>query len=141
MCSPLIGKHPIRELKAPVILDMLRQIEQRGAVDELPEFIRTLEKNEVHMSPPTRILTRLMMLVFIRTSEPTETQWREIDLDHEVWVVPWQRMKMGKRKVDHHVFLPRRGWAAGTACGHRRQQIPVPEPQSAPPATGEYWRG
>ncbi|MBC7414353.1 MAG: integrase arm-type DNA-binding domain-containing protein, partial [Herminiimonas sp.] len=30
---PLIGKRPISEIKAPVILDMLRQIEKRGAVD------------------------------------------------------------------------------------------------------------
>ncbi|HJV73013.1 MAG TPA: integrase arm-type DNA-binding domain-containing protein [Noviherbaspirillum sp.] len=161
---PLIGKYPIKELKAPVILDMLRQIERRGAVemarrqaqvcgqifryavatgiaeydplpslrgalrptprghhaaitpDELPEFLRILEKNEVHMSPPTRILTRLMLLVFVRTSELTETPWSEIDLANEEWVIPWQRMKMGKRKinprkVDHHVFLPRQGWA------------------------------
>jgi integrase len=161
---PLIGKYPIKDLKAPVILDMLRQIERRGAVemakrqaqvcgqifryavatgvaeydpvpslrgalrptprghhaaitpDELPEFLRILAKNEVHMSPPTRILTRLMLLVFVRTSELTETPWSEIDLDNEEWVIPWQRMKMGKRKinprkVDHHVFLPRQGWA------------------------------
>jgi len=161
---PLIGKYPIKELKAPIILDMLRQIERRGAVemarrqaqvcgqifryavatgvaeydpvpslrgalrptprghhaaitpDELPEFLRILAKNEVHMSPPTRILTRLMLLVFVRTSELTETPWSEIDLVNEEWVIPWQRMKMGKRKinprkVDHHVFLPRQGWA------------------------------
>lgn len=30
---PLIGKYPIKELKAPIILDMLRQIERRGAVE------------------------------------------------------------------------------------------------------------
>jgi integrase len=30
---PLIGRHPIAEIKAPVILDVLRQIEKRGAVD------------------------------------------------------------------------------------------------------------
>ncbi len=160
---PLIGKHPIAELKAPVVLDMLRQIEKRGAIemarrqaqvcgqvfrfgiatgvtefdpipglrgalkpksrghhaaintDELPEFMRVLEKNEVHMFTPTRILTRLMLLVFVRTSELTETPWSEIDLEDEQWVIPWQRMKMGKkkvnpRKVDHHVFLPRQGW-------------------------------
>ncbi len=29
----MIGKYPIKELKAPVILDMLRQIERRGAVE------------------------------------------------------------------------------------------------------------
>ncbi len=161
---PLIGKYPIKELKAPIILDMLRQIERRGAVemarrqaqvcgqifryavatgvaeydpvpslrgalrptprghhaaitpDELSEFLRILAKNEVHMSPPTRILTRLMLLVFVRTSELTETPWSEIDLVNEEWVIPWRRMKMGKRKinprkVDHHVFLPRQGWA------------------------------
>jgi integrase len=160
---PSIGKRPITELKAPVILDVLRQIEKRGAVDmakrqaqvcgqifryavatgvaefdpvpslrgalkqtakghhaaitpdELPEFLRILEKNEVHMSAPTRILTRLMMLVFVRTSELTETPWTEIDLEKEEWVIPWKRMKMGKRKinprkVDHNVFLPRQGW-------------------------------
>lgn len=161
---PLIGKYPIKELKAPIILDMLRQIERRGTVemarrqaqvcgqifryavatgvaeydpvpslrgalrptprghhaattpDELPEFLSILEKNEVHMSPAIRILTRLMLLVFVRTSELTETPWSEIDLDNEEWVIPWQRMKMGKRKinprkVDHDVFLPRQGWA------------------------------
>jgi integrase len=160
---PLIGKYPIAEIKAPVLLDMLRQIERRGAIemakrqaqvcgqifryavatgiaeydpvpslrgalkpaakghhaaitpDDLPDFIRALEKNEVHMFTPTRILVRLMMLVFVRTSELTETPWEEIDLENEEWVIPWQRMKMGKRKinprkVDHHVFLPRQGW-------------------------------
>jgi hypothetical protein len=30
---PLIGRHPIAEIKAPVILDVLRQIEKRGALD------------------------------------------------------------------------------------------------------------
>lgn len=83
--------------------------------DELPEFIRVLEKNEARMFVPTRILMRLMMLTFVRTSELTETPWAEIDLTNESWVIDWHRMKMGKkkvkpRKVDHHVFLPRQGW-------------------------------
>jgi len=57
-----------------------------------------------------------MMLTFVRTSELTETPWSEIDLVNEHWVIPWQRMKMGKRKlnprkVDHHAFLPKQGWA------------------------------
>ncbi len=160
---PLIGNHPIASIKAPTILDMLKQIEKRGAIemakrqaqvcgqvfryaiasgiaehdpvpslrgalkpsarghhaaisaDDLPEFIRALEKNEFNMFTPTRVLVRLMMLVFVRTSELTETVWSEIDLDKEEWVIPWQRMKMGKRKlnprkVDHHVFLPKQGW-------------------------------
>jgi integrase len=83
--------------------------------DELPEFMRILIKNEVNMFIPTRIMMRVMLMTFVRTSELTETPWSEIDLENENWVIPWQRMKMGKRKmnprkVDHHVFLPRQGW-------------------------------
>jgi len=160
---PLIGKNPISEIRAPVMLDVLRQIEKRGAldmakrqsqicgqvfrfaiacgkaeidpvlslrgalkqapkghhaaiaVDELPDFIRAFKKIEGRMFVPTRVMFRLMMLIFVRTSELTETPWAEIDLENELWVIPWQRMKMGKRKinprkVDHHVFLPRQGW-------------------------------
>ncbi len=160
---PLLGMHPIASIKAPVVLDVLRQIEKRGALDmakrqgqvcsqifryaiasgkadndplpslrgalkpsnnehhaaitpdELPEFLRVFEKNEARMFVPTRVLMRLMMLTFVRTSELIETPWSEIDLVNESWVIDWHRMKMGKRKVkprkvDHHVFLPRQGW-------------------------------
>jgi integrase len=160
---PLIGKQPIAEIKAPVMLDVLRQIEKRGALDmakrqgqvcgqifryaiacgkadidpvpslrgalkhsakghhaaitpdDLPEFIRAFEKIEGRMFVPTKVMFRLMMMTFVRTSELTETPWSEIDLENESWVIDWHRMKMGKkkinpRKVNHHVFLPRQGW-------------------------------
>jgi integrase len=161
---PLIGNRPIASIKAPVILDVLRQIEKRGALemakrqgqvcgqifryavatgvaevdpvpslrgalkpsmsghhaaitpDELPAFIKALETNEGRMFIPTRIMMRLMMMVFVRTAELIETPWAEIDLVNESWIIDWQRMKMGKRKVkprqvNHHVFLPAQGWA------------------------------
>lgn len=160
---PLIGKQPIADIKAPVMLDMLRQIEKRGALDmakrqgqvcgqifryaiasgkaeidpipslrgalkatskghhaaitpdELPAFMRAFGKIEGRMFVPTKVMFRLMMMTFVRTSELTETPWEEIDLKNESWVIPWPRMKMGKkklnpRKVDHHVFLPQQGW-------------------------------
>lgn len=160
---PNIGSRPIAEVDAPLLLDVLRQVEKRGAVDmaarlgqlcsqifrygiakglikynpvpdlrgalkprarghhaaigtdELPEFLASLQRNEAEMFLPTRILMRLMMLVFVRTSELVETPWSEIDLEQETWVIPWQRMKMGKKKVnprklDHHVNLPHQGW-------------------------------
>lgn len=161
---PLVGARPITELKAPAMLEVIQQIEKRGAgevarrnaqvcsrifdfaiasgiaennpmpalrtalkprikghhaailVADLPEFLRALRENEARMFPPTRILMRLMLLTFVRTSELTETPWAEIDLENEQWIIPWQRMKMGKRKVnprkaDHYVFLPPQGWA------------------------------
>jgi integrase len=161
---PLIGKHPIADIKAPTILDVLRQIEKRGALDMakrqgqvcgqifryaiasgkadndpvpslrgalkptvnghhaaitadgLPEFLRAFQKIEGRMFVPTKVMFRLMMMTFVRTSELTETPWSEIDLENESWVIDWHRMKMGKRKVNprkvnHHVFLPAQGWA------------------------------
>ncbi|MFZ6649760.1 tyrosine-type recombinase/integrase [Undibacterium sp. TJN25] len=161
---PHIGALPINQIKAPVMLEVLRQIENRGALemakrlgqvcgqifryaiatgkaeqnpvphlrgalkqsakghhaaitpDDLPEFIRAFKKIEGRMFVPTKVMFRLMMMIFVRTSELTETPWAEIDLENESWVISWQRMKMGKRKmnprkVDHHVFLPRQGWA------------------------------
>jgi len=160
---PLIGRHPIAQIKAPVMLDVLRQIEKRGALDmakrqgqvcgqifryaiaagladndpvpslrgalrptsnghhaaitpdDLPDFLRAFHKIEGRMFVPTKVMFRLMMMTFVRTSELTETPWSEIDLVNESWVIDWHRMKMGKkkinpRKVNHHVFLPRQGW-------------------------------
>lgn len=41
-----------------------------------------------------------MLLVFVRRSELVETPWTEIDSLNETGVIPWQRMKMGKKKVN-----------------------------------------
>jgi integrase len=84
--------------------------------DELPEFLQAFHKIEGRMYVPTKVMFRLMMMIFVRTSELTETPWSEIDLEREEWVIDWHRMKMGKkkinpRKVNHHVFLPAQGWA------------------------------
>lgn len=78
--------------------------------DELPAFIAAIERNESRMLKPTLIALRLMMLVFVRTSELIETPWSEVDLDKGEWIIPWQRMKRGKLTVNpdmtnHHVCL------------------------------------
>jgi integrase len=80
--------------------------------DELPAFLSALERNEARMFQPTRIALRLMLLIFVRTSELIETPWSEIDLDKGEWIIPWQRMKRGKLTVNpdttnHHVCLSR----------------------------------
>ena len=68
------------------------------------------------MVVPTRIAMKLMLLVFVRTSELIETPWAEIDLEKEEWIIPWKRMKRGKRRInpdktDHHVCLSRQALA------------------------------
>ena len=84
--------------------------------DELPAFLAALASNEARMFKPTRIALRLMLLIFVRTSELIETPWSEIDLDKGEWLIPWQRMKRGKLTVNpdmtnHHVCLSRQALA------------------------------
>lgn len=84
--------------------------------DELPAFLSALERNEARMFQPTRIALRLMLLIFVRTSELIETPWSEIDLAKGEWIIPWQRMKRGKLTVNpdttnHHVCLSRQACA------------------------------
>jgi integrase len=84
--------------------------------DALPALVRTLYANEACMGLPTRVAMRLMLLVFVRTSELIETPWAEIDMVRGEWVIPWQRMKRGKRRInpdktDHHACLSRQAYA------------------------------
>lgn len=84
--------------------------------DELPAFLGALYANEACMGLPTRIAMRLMLLVFVRTSELIETPWSEIDLEKGEWIIPWSRMKRGKRKIkpdkaDHQVCPPKQALA------------------------------
>lgn len=80
--------------------------------DELPAFLCAMDKNDARLYKPTRIALRLMLLLFLRTSELIETPWSEIDLERGEWVIPWRRMKRGKLtvnpdKTNHHVCLSR----------------------------------
>ena len=80
--------------------------------DELPDFLRVMKKNDARLYMPTRIALRLMLLLFLRTSELIETPWSEIDLKNGEWIVPWKRMKRGKLamnpdKTDHNVCQSR----------------------------------
>jgi len=78
--------------------------------DELPAFLTAMNSNDARLFKSTRIALRLMMLLFVRTSELLETPWSEIDLEAGEWIIPWQRMKRGKLtvnpdKTDHHVCM------------------------------------
>jgi integrase len=102
-----------------LVVDMKDVLKTRRAshfaaidTDELPAFLVALERNEGRMFQPTRIALRLMLLIFVRTSELIETPWSEIDLEKGEWIIPWQRMKRGKLTVNpdmtnHHVCLSR----------------------------------
>ena len=103
------NRNPALDLK-----DVLKPV-QAGhfaaiTTDELPAFLAAMNKNDARLFVPTRIALRLMLLLFVRTSELITTPWSEIDLEAGQWVIPWQRMKRGKLtvnpdKTDHHVCM------------------------------------
>ena len=78
--------------------------------DELPAFLAAMNENRARLYNPTWIAMRLMLLLFMRTSELIEAPWSEIDLEKGEWIIPWNRMKRGKLAInpdttDHHVCL------------------------------------
>ena len=112
--SHAIQRNIIKHNLVSDLTDVLNRYEKghHAAIkpEEMPEFLRILDRQE--MTFATRVAVNLMMLVFLRTDELIGATWSEIDLDNGVWIVPWQHMKMGKRKInpvkeDHRIDLPR----------------------------------
>lgn len=84
------------------------------APKEFPAFLAAIRKNNARLYMSTRVAIRLMLLIFVRSSELRTAPWSEINLNTGEWITPWQRMKRGKLAVapdttDHHVCLPRQG--------------------------------
>ena len=144
---PKIGHYPIKEIEPPLLLSVIRSIEDRGAhelakrqlqkcgeifryaiaegkavrdpsrdigdalkpvkkghfaaldVSELPEFLQAIERNDARLYENTRNALKLIMLTFVRTSELINARWDEINLERKEWVIPAERMKMGKAHI------------------------------------------
>ena len=106
----------IRHNPIPDLIDVLNKVNKQhfAAIkpEELPAFLKALDGNRERLFIPTRIAVNLMMLTFVRTSELIEAEWSESDFDNGIWIIPWQRMKMGRRKInpdttDHRIDLPK----------------------------------
>lgn len=133
---PKIGSMPIKDINAPLLLPVLRNIEKRGAhemarralqycgqifrfsivtgrsdrdvsadlkgalkpfkrghfaamdIQDLPEFLQALERNEARLFPQTMIAIKLLMLTFVRTSELIKATWDEFNLEEKMWIIP-----------------------------------------------------
>ena len=144
---PHMGKMPIRDIEPPALLDVIRKIEKRGAlelakrqlqkcgeifryaiatgravrdpsndikealkpvkqthfasieVEELPQFINDLRSNKGRLYQITQNAIWLMMLTFVRTLELINARWDEVDFERKRWVIPAERMKMGKEHI------------------------------------------
>ncbi|CDH02651.1 tyrosine-type recombinase/integrase [Xenorhabdus bovienii] len=67
------------------------------SVDELPEFLRSIDK---YMgSQIVRTALRMLILTGVRPGELRKAEWSEIDLDKAVWTIPAKKMKMRRTHV------------------------------------------
>lgn len=144
---PEIGNYPIKDIEPPLLLEVIRKIERRGAYDlakrqlqkcgevfrygiatgrairdpsadikdalkpvkkqhfaaldprDIPEFVQALERNDARLYQSTRNALNLIMLTFVRTNELINARWEEIDFERKEWIIPAERMKMGKEHI------------------------------------------
>lgn len=71
-------------------------------IEELPDFLRMIERNDMRLQTQTRLAIKMLMLTFVRTNELIKARWEEFDFDRATWKIPGERMKM---KLDHIVPL------------------------------------
>jgi integrase len=71
-------------------------------IEELPDFLRMIERNDMRLQTQTRLAIKMLMLTFVRTNELIKARWDEFDFDRATWKIPGERMKM---KLDHIVPL------------------------------------
>lgn len=69
------------------------------AINEIPELLEAMERNEACLRLETRHAMKLLMLTFVRTKELIEAKWDEFDLENAQWVIPAERMKMRKEHI------------------------------------------
>lgn len=78
---------PVVKTSFPTITDPAKIAELLRAIDG---YQGTLE---------TKCALKLAPLVFVRPGELRKAEWREIDLENALWVIPAERMKMREKHV------------------------------------------
>jgi integrase len=68
--------------------------------DELPELMKAI--NFANIKFTTRCLIEWQLHTMARPSEVSQALWSDIDYESKLWVIPAERMKMGK---EHHIPL------------------------------------
>lgn len=70
-------------------------------IEQLPDFLQVLEKNDMRLYPQTRRAIKLLMLTFTRTKELIEARrdTGELDFKNGKWEIPATRMKKRKPHI------------------------------------------
>ncbi len=90
------------------------------AYGRAPEFVKRLRAS----SNMAALALEFLILTAARTTETLGMQWREVDLDKAVWVIPPHRMKIDEA---HSVPLSRRALELLAEARRRARKEPTPE--------------
>jgi integrase len=66
---------------------------------DLPNFIADLRSHKAKLNRQTYLAVNFMMLTFVRTGEMIGAKWSEFDFEAKQWMIPAERMKMGKEHI------------------------------------------
>ena len=96
-------RNPVNDLNMTGLFST-RKTQHFAAIDtkDIPELLEAIERNDARLYAQTRRALKLSMLVFLRPGELRKGTWDEIDLDEKIWLIPGEKMKMGR---DHIVPL------------------------------------
>ncbi|KAF6679517.1 integrase domain-containing protein [Pantoea agglomerans] len=65
--------------------------------EELPKLMRSIAIS--NLSITTRCLIEWQLLTIVRPSEASGTQWKEINLNERLWIIPAERMKAKREHI------------------------------------------
>ena len=68
----------------------------------LPALLKAIDHHENDRSEIVKYALKFMSLTFVRSGELLNAEWKEIDLNNKVWIIPPEKMKM---KKEHQVPL------------------------------------
>jgi len=66
------------------------------SIEQLPDFLKALERNEIRLFERTRNAVWLSLFTFCRPKEIRMARWRDIDFENAEWNIPAEFMKMRK---------------------------------------------
>jgi integrase len=91
--------------------------------DELPDLMKAL--NFASIKLVTRCLIEWQLHCMVRPGEAAEAEWVEMDFERKLWVIPANRMKMGR---EHHIPLTEQAISilelVRPISGHRQYVFP-----------------
>ncbi len=90
--NPALGTKGTKSKHKPTIHPTLRW-------EQLPAFFQALEQNHANGSYITICAVKVLFMTFLRVGSMTPMRGSELDYDQDLWIIPAERMKSGKKHI------------------------------------------